>query len=62
LLVPGNQVGGCAYELYVPSYRSQALPLVLMLHGCIQSPDIFDAWHTDKLAGREHGCLVAYPA
>ena len=37
-----NEAGSLAYKLYIPSgYRGQALPLVVMLHGCTQSPDDF---------------------
>ena len=39
-----NQSGSRAYKLYVPSgYNEQPLPLVVMLHGCTQSPDDFAA-------------------
>ncbi|MCA1665486.1 MAG: PHB depolymerase family esterase, partial [Myxococcales bacterium] len=38
----GDNFGGRAYKLYVPSsYAGQPLPLVLMLHGCTQDPDQF---------------------
>jgi poly(3-hydroxybutyrate) depolymerase len=34
-----NQAGSRAYKLYVPSgYNEQPLPVVVMLHGCTQSP------------------------
>jgi poly(hydroxyalkanoate) depolymerase family esterase len=51
-----------AYKLYVPStYGSQALPLVVMLHGCTQSPDDFAAGTRMNEIAEEQGVLVAYP-
>ncbi|MGC2077579.1 MAG: PHB depolymerase family esterase, partial [Xanthobacteraceae bacterium] len=39
-----NAAGARTYKLYIPSrYQEQALPLVVMLHGCTQSPDDFAA-------------------
>ena len=58
-----NQVGSRAYKLYVPrGYRGQPLPLIIMLHGCTQSPDDFAAGTRMNSRAEEHNCFVAYPA
>ena len=39
-----NAAGSRAYRLFTPSgYHGQAIPLVIMLHGCTQSPEDFAA-------------------
>jgi poly(hydroxyalkanoate) depolymerase family esterase len=58
-----NPAGSRAYKLFIPSrYQGQALPLVVMLHGCTQSPDDFAAGTRMNFIAEEQTCFVVYPA
>ena len=58
-----NPAGSRAYKLFIPSrYQERPLPLVVMLHGCTQSPDDFAAGTRMNFIAEEQNCFVVYPA
>jgi len=60
--VYANASGSRTYKLFIPSrYRGQPIPLVVMLHGCTQSPDDFAAGTRMNFVAEEQTCLVVYP-
>jgi poly(hydroxyalkanoate) depolymerase family esterase len=54
--------GSRNYKLFVPSRSPEKpLPLVVMLHGCTQSPDDFAAGTRMNFLAEERNCFVVYP-
>ncbi|MCJ9701739.1 MULTISPECIES: PHB depolymerase family esterase [unclassified Bradyrhizobium] len=57
-----NAAGSRIYKLFIPSRcQRQRLPLIVMLHGCTQSPDDFAAGTRMNFLAEEQNCFVVYP-
>ena len=58
-----NAAGARTYKVYLPAgFSGQALPLVVMLHGCKQTPEDFAAGTRMNPLADELGFIVVYPA
>lgn len=54
--------GGIDYQLFIPTGLDLArAPLIVMLHGCTQSPEDFARGTRMNALARDHGYVVAYP-
>ena len=57
------EAGEIRYKLFIPvGLADPAPPLVVMLHGCTQSPDDFARGTRINALAQEHGYVIAYPA
>ena len=60
--------GQRSYKLYIPAkaqagpQRCAPMPVVVMLHGCGQTPDDFAAGTRMNALAEEFGLIVAYPS
>jgi len=56
-----GSAGSMSYRLYRPEHAAPGMPLVVMLHGCTQSPEDFARGTGMNRLADEHGFLVVYP-
>lgn len=55
--------GSRNYRLYIPANRQAGpIPLIVMLHGCTQTPEDFAAGTGMNAVAEEFGAMIAYPA
>ncbi|ACI97734.1 alpha/beta hydrolase family esterase [Rhodospirillum centenum] len=58
-----NAAGARDYRLFVPAGTPERpRPLIVMLHGCTQTPEDFAAGTRMNLLAQQHGCIVVWPA
>ncbi|MDP3525768.1 MAG: PHB depolymerase family esterase [Hoeflea sp.] len=57
-----SAAGARSYKLYLPAGTPRPTGLVLMLHGCKQSPDDFATGTGMNALAEKHGLAIAYPA
>jgi poly(hydroxyalkanoate) depolymerase family esterase len=58
-----GEAGTRAFKLFEPAgFEGRALPLLVMLHGCMQDPDDFAAGTRMNVLAQERGLYVLYPA
>ncbi|MWL90306.1 PHB depolymerase family esterase [Cupriavidus sp. SW-Y-13] len=59
--LPGELVPQLSYRLYIPSRAKGALPVMVMLHGCQQTPENLAAGTRMNALAEREGFIVAYP-
>ncbi|NOV24576.1 PHB depolymerase family esterase [Cupriavidus necator] len=60
--MPGELVPQLSYHLYIPSKAHRGpLPVVVLLHGCRQTPDDLSAGTRMNALAEREGFIVAYP-
>lgn len=58
-----SSAGSRGYKIYLPASRpKRPAGLILMLHGCNQTPDDFAAGTHMNVLAEKHGLAIAYPA
>ena len=57
-----DRAGTRTYKVHVPRRHRRQMPLIVMLHGCTQSPDDFAAGTRMNALADKNSCVVVYPA